>query len=74
MSKTAQRKRQAYEEGLRHGAWMSGYAYSRHPFMAEYRKGYQDGVTRARHREVREQPAPGIASRILSWLASRFAG
>lgn len=44
MSKTAQRKRQAYQEGLQDGAAGRGYRWSRHPYMAEYRFGYVDGL------------------------------
>lgn len=76
MSKTSQRKQQAYQEGLQHGMWNSGLAYSRHPFMAEYRKGYADGVTRAQYiaaarREQRAREA--WPARFLDWLSRRFA-
>lgn len=44
MSKTAQRKRQAYEEGLRHGRAGYGRLYSYHPFMDSYMRGLADGI------------------------------
>lgn len=43
MSKTAQRKRQAYEEGLRHGRKGYGCQYLRNPFMESYMRGIEDG-------------------------------
>lgn len=76
MSKTAQQKRQAYQEGLQHGIWRSGHAYSRHPFMAEYRKGYADGLVQARYRDAADaakQSRNTLAARFLDWLSRRFA-
>lgn len=76
MSKTAQRKRQAYQEGLRHGEWGSGLAYARHPFMAEYRKGYEDGrIRRQYHWGKSTEPAPCRTwlGRLAEWLSRRFA-
>ena len=45
MSKTAQRKRHAYEEGLRDGRNCNGSRYLRHPFMEAYRKGWLEGTS-----------------------------
>lgn len=76
MSKTAQRKRQAYQEGLQHGVWGSGHAYIQHPFMAEYRRGYADGVARAKYREAvrrEQQDRQTWPVRFLDWLSRRFA-
>ena len=69
MSKTSQRKRQAYEEGLRHGVIGGGIAYSRHPFMEHYRRGYVDGVRRSAAKRERKR----LAARLLIWLAGKFA-
>jgi hypothetical protein len=69
MSKTAQRKRQAYEEGLRHGSIGGGIAYSRHPFMEHYRRGYYDGAARAEAARERKS----IGARLLIWLSGKFA-
>lgn len=76
MSKTAQRKAQAYREGLQHGVWGSGIAYIRHPFMAEYRKGYVDGRARAKymHQAKRDKELRKTWTvRLLAWIARRFA-
>ncbi len=43
MSRTSQRKRQAYEEGHRDARNSNGLKYSYHPFMEQYRAGYQAG-------------------------------
>lgn len=43
MSKTSQRKRVAYEEGFRDGSRSNGFRYARHPFMDDYRRGWNDG-------------------------------
>lgn len=75
MSKTSQRKRQAYQEGLKHGLWRSGIAYTRHPFMAEYRRGYSEGVARAKYRDqfkAQQKSGSGIA-KILGWMARSAA-
>lgn len=45
MSKTSQRKRQAYEEGHRDARRGNGFKYARHPFMEDYRNGFNDGRT-----------------------------
>lgn len=46
MSRTSQRKRQAYEEGHRDARNRNGIKYSRHPFMDQYRAGYQAGMAK----------------------------
>ncbi|WP_427196742.1 hypothetical protein AB4J85_16860 [Pseudomonas aeruginosa] len=43
MSKTAQRKRQAYAEGLRDAKSGFGFRWERHPFMEHYKEGFADG-------------------------------
>lgn len=73
MSKTAQRKRQAYQEGLRHGVWGSGLAYSRHPFMDEYRKGYADGRARSKYQSPKNRQPLSMCGRLVVWIRRRFA-
>ncbi|MDG9780291.1 hypothetical protein [Metapseudomonas otitidis] len=43
MSKTAQRKHQAYAEGLRDAKNGFGFRWKRHPFMEQYKEGFDDG-------------------------------
>jgi len=62
MSRTSQRKRQAYEEGHRDGRNRNGLKYSRHPFMEQYRAGYQAGM---------EKPRPKRT--LLEWFRGVFA-
>ena len=52
MSKTSQRKRQAYEEGHRDAKSRNGIRYSRHPFMDAYRAGYRDGLDASKPRTL----------------------
>lgn len=52
MSKTSQRKRQAYEEGHRDARNGNGFKYSRHPFMEQYRAGYQAAATSLKSRSL----------------------
>lgn len=52
MSKTSQRKRQAYEEGHRDAQNRNGIKYLRHPFMEQYRAGYQAGATSPKSRSL----------------------
>lgn len=66
MSKTAQRKRQAYEEGLRHGYRAYGIAYRRHPFMEQYRNGYADGAHR--RKMVMEIRRPWVIEMAIAWM------
>lgn len=52
MSKTAQRKRSAYEQGFEHGRNCKPFMWRRHPQMAEYKRGYKEGnksINRAKH-------------------------
>jgi len=72
MSKTAQRKRQAYEEGLKHGYRAYGIAYRRHPFMEQYRNGYADGARR--RKIVMATRKPGIIERAIFWIIQSFPG
>ncbi len=66
MSKTAQRKRQAYEEGFRHGYRAYGIAYRRHPFMEQYRNGYADGARR--RSMVMEIRRPWVIEMAIAWM------
>lgn len=61
MSKTSQRKRQAYEEGHRDAVKGNGFRYSRHPFMDSYRDGFQHG-------SVTQEPKT-----MLQWFREVFA-
>jgi hypothetical protein len=76
MSKTAQRKREAYEQGVRDGAWGYGFRWSRHPFMVHYGQGFQHGQQRAKQRIQAEREMKDHQrwyNRALSWLASKVA-
>lgn len=43
MSKTAQRKREAYAQGHRDGMRGNGFRWLRHPHMEQYRDGFEEG-------------------------------
>lgn len=70
MSKTAQRKRQAYEEGRRDGFCGYGKQYARHPFMPEYMRGLSDGKSQACKPETFPQ---SVFVRLAGWLSKWWA-
>lgn len=73
MSKTAQRKRQAYEEGLRDGVNDNGFGYRRHPFMEAYRTGFQEGSDRLNAKRFAEGEGRRWYNRLLAWFARKVA-
>lgn len=44
MSKTAQRKRGMRQEGYKDGLLCKRFKWARHPFINEYREGYERGA------------------------------
>lgn len=46
MSKTAQRKYVAYQQGYEDGSLGYGFRWKRHPFMECYKSGYADGCAK----------------------------
>lgn len=58
MSKTRQRKDQAYYEGLKDGKAGVGFVYKRHPYLSFYKKGYREGAT-LRKETLESSPVAG---------------
>ncbi len=51
MSKTSQRKRSAYELGMRDAVAGDPFRWERHPFLHWYRDGYQAGLVQRKQAE-----------------------
>lgn len=68
MSKTAQRKRQAYKEGLEDGRLGRGERWARHPYMAHYRRGYRE----AQRERLERQQRRTWWFRVTRWLCRKL--
>ena len=53
MSKTSQRKREAYKDGYRDGFKGYPFKWKRHPFLGLYKSGHRDGEWDRFRRQVR---------------------
>jgi hypothetical protein len=76
MSKTAQRKRQTFEEGLRDAVNGNGFRYVSHFYMEQYRAGYLEGLKRVVHKQRRDREQGRLNrphNRLLAWLAGKVA-
>lgn len=73
MSKTAQRKRNAYQQGLCDGMEGEWFRWSRHPFLDQYRRGFEEGRAIEARREAREAYAKRWYVRFVLWVTRRVA-
>lgn len=73
MSKTSQRKRQAYTEGLGDGQRGDGFRWKRHPFIQDYRRGFHQGCEWRRAWQGEAAIARRWYMRLLAAIACRMS-